>query len=368
MSTTLLSTPFHDLHLKAGASMVDFGGWHMPVRYVGDKKEHLAVREKVGLFDVSHMGEIEIKGKGSLELLQYLTCNDVSQLQDGQIHYNVLMSPKGGFLDDLLIYRRATEDYFVVVNASHQEKDFEWITKQNEPFGAEVHFASHDYAQLAVQGPKAVDVLEKITEIPVRTMKYYWFTEGECLGVPAIISRTGYTGSDGYEIYFAPEHAEKIWNEILAVGEPHGILPCGLGARDSLRLEGKMLLCGTDVNDQITPLEAGLSWIVKLEKGDFVGREILQRQKEEGVSKKLIGFEMLEKGIPRHDYPIIKENQEVGIVTSGTLSITFNKAIGLGYVPPQFAKIGSQFEVQIRQRRALAQVVKTPFYKIERTS
>jgi len=360
--TSLKTTPFHSMHIEAGGKMVDFGGWHMPVRYTGDKKEHNAVREGVGLFDVSHMGEIEVRGPKALDLLQYVTCNDVSKLDPGKIHYNVLMSEEGGFIDDILIYQRAEADYLLVVNASNQHKDFDWIEKHNQNFGAELHYASEDYAQLALQGPNAKLVLQALTDVPVEQIKYYHFVEGRVAGVPTLISRTGYTASDGYELYFAPEYAQKVWSAIMDAGKPHDLHLCGLGARDSLRIEGAMLLYGNDMNEHTTVLEAGLRWVVKLKKGDFIGKEKLLAQKS-GTSKKLVGFEMLEFGIPRHGYTVIHNDQEVGEVSSGTLSITLKKPVGLAYVPSELASIGSKFKIQVRKKQLEAQVIPTPFYK-----
>jgi len=362
----LKQTPFHTLHLKHQAMMSNFGGWSMPIRYSGDKKEHFAVRERVGLFDVSHMGEIEISGAKALDLLQYLTCNDVSKLNQGKIHYNALVNSQGGFIDDILIYQRGSSHYFLVVNAANREKDLAWILQQNENFGATIQDTSHSWAQLAIQGPHAVDVLEPLATLAVRELPYYHFLEGELKGIATIVSRTGYTASDGFEIYFSPEHAPLIWNTLLEVGKPFGLLPCGLGARDSLRIEGAMHLYGNEMNENISILEASLSWILKWNKGNFIGKENLLKQKEQGLTKKLVGFEMLEFGIPRKDYSIFYENQVVGKVTSGLLSPTLNKPIGLAYVPLELSAQGKTFHVSIRGKQNLAQVVKTPFYRIQR--
>ncbi len=362
----LKKTPFHAMHLEHGAMMVDFGGWHMPVRYSGDKKEHQAVREAVGLFDVSHMGEISVRGKQALALLQYLTCNDVARLDPGKIHYNVLMSPQGGFLDDVLIYHRSDRDYLVVVNAANREKDFAWIREQNERFNAEIADESDSWCQLAIQGPHAVEVLEHLTELPVREMRYYRFAEGEVAGLPMIVSRTGYTASDGFEIYFATEHAETVWRQLIEAGAPHGLIPCGLGARDSLRIEGAMHLYGNEMNEETTVLEAGLQWVVKLDKGKFIGKDRLEEQQQDGVPKRLVGFEMVEFGIPRHGYPVWHGDTQVGEVTSGILSPTLGKPVGLTYVPASLDASGTLLEVEIRKKRIPARIVPTPFYRVKR--
>ncbi len=366
MTNELKKTPFHQFHIEHGARMVDFGGWHMPVRYTGDKKEHNAVREQVGLFDVSHMGEFLVRGKNAEALLQYITCNNVAKLRDGRIQYNVLMSPQGGFIDDILVYRRQAEDYLVVVNAANQEKDWNWIVEQNQSVGAELIHASESFAQLAIQGPKAVEVVAQLTSVPVQDMKYYHFAEDTFAGVSSIISRTGYTASDGFEVYFHPQHAEVVWNAILDTGKAHDLTLCGLGSRDSLRIEGKMLLYGNDANEETTVLEADLGWVVKLDKGEFIGRDVLARQKEEGVAKKWVGFEMIDRGIPRHGYPVCKQGQPIGEVTSGVYSPTFSKAIGMTYLPIAEAAIGNQIEIEIRGKNLQAVVVPTPFYKIKR--
>jgi aminomethyltransferase len=362
----LKKTPFHALHLEHEAMMVDFGGWHMPVRYSGDKKEHHAVRGRVGLFDVSHMGEISIKGKQALALLQYLTCNDVARLDPGKIHYNVLMSPQGGFMDDVLVYHRDEREYLVVVNAANREKDFAWIREQNERFGAEIEDESDLWVQLAIQGPQAVDLLEQLTALPVRDMRYYRFAEGEVCGAPMIVSRTGYTASDGFELYFAPEHAEPVWRRLFEVGSAYDLIPCGLGSRDSLRIEGAMHLYGNEMNEETTVLEASLDWVVKLDKGKFIGQEVLQQQAQDGVPKRLVGFEMTEFGIPRHGYPVWSGEERIGTVTSGLLSPTLEKPIGLTYVPSLLKAPGTVLEVEIRQKRIPAKVVSTPFYRVKR--
>ena len=367
-STSLRQTPLHDWHLRSGAFMTDFGGWHLPVRYQGDKLEHQAVREAVGLFDVSHMGELIVAGPGALGLLQYTTSNDITKIPIGAARYNVLTTPVGGAWDDLLVYRLAEERYLLVVNAANQEQDFEWLQEQNQRFEAKLHYASEDYALLALQGPKAVDVLESLSTLPVRALRYYRFLEGELLGASVLISRTGYTASDGFELYVDPQDAERIWEQLLAAGATYGIQPCGLSARDSLRLEGGLHLYGHELNPETTLYEAGLGWIVKPEKGEFIGREALLRSQEQR-SRQLVGFQMQEFGIPRQGYTVLDEAGEpIGAVTSGLLSPTLNVPIGLAYVPCSLAMPGSRFQVQIRKRQLAAEVVELPFYRISRNS
>jgi aminomethyltransferase len=355
----LKKTPLNQLERELGGKMVDFGGWDLPVQFSGILEEHEAVRTNVGIFDVSHMGEVTVKGPQALELLQRATCNDVSKLLDGRIHYNGLLYPTGGFVDDILIYRIAADDYFVVVNASNTDKDFEWLQQSGSGLDAEVKNVSADYAQLAIQGPNAERVLQPMTDVALAEMKYYRFGQGAVDGAPAIVSRTGYTGEDGFEVYVAPEHGPRIMKKLIDAG----VKPCGLGARDTLRLEAKMALYGNDIDDTTTPIEADLAWIVKTEKGDFAGREVLQRQKEEGPRRRLVGFEMVDRGIARHGYPVVDGGQEIGVVTSGTHSPTLKKAIGLAYLPLDKSAQGSEFSVLIRGKEARARVVPTPFYK-----
>lgn len=365
MSRLLKRTPLHSVHVELGANLIDFGGWHLPVRYVGDLKEHHAVRQKVGLFDVSHMGQIWVRGPGALELLQHTTCNDVLLLKDFQIQYSAITTPTGCFIDDILIYRQASDSYFVVVNASNQEKDFKWF-QENNTFGAELVFASDDYAQLALQGPLSIDVLKSLTDVPVETIPYYHFVNTHLNQIPVLLSRTGYTASDGYELYVDSKHAIPLWNMLMEAGAHHQIMPCGLGARDSLRIEGKMALYGNDIDETTSVLEANLGWIIKWNKGSFIGKEALLQQKEQGLTRKLIGFEMLEKGIARHGYPVYQGSNPIGVVTSGVLSPTLGKPIGLAYLQLKESSIGNEFQVEIRGKRFRASVVKTPFYQVTR--
>jgi aminomethyltransferase len=356
----LKKTPLNSVEHELGGKMVDFGGWELPVQFKGILDEHAAVRQHVGLFDVSHMGEITVRGPRSLELLQRATCNDVSKLQDSRAQYNGLLYPTGGFVDDILIYRIAADDYFVVVNASNTDKDAEWLLDLQKDFGdVEVRNVSADYAQLAVQGPEAERVLQPMTDVALAPMKYYRFDQGKVDGAQAIVSRTGYTGEDGFEIYVAPEHGPRLFHKLVAAG----VTPCGLGARDTLRLEAKMALYGNDIDHSTTPLQADLAWIVKLEKGDFMGRDVLQRENSEGPKRKLVGFEMIDRGIGRHGYPIVDGSEEIGVVTSGTHSPTLKKAIGLAYLPHDKSMPGTEFSILNRGKETRARVVPTPFYK-----
>lgn len=367
MSAPPKRTPLYPVHIEAGAKLVPFAGWEMPVQYKGVLEEHRAVRTRVGLFDVSHMGELEVVGKRALDFVQFVTCNDASRLTPGRAQYSGLMTPRGTFVDDLLVHMFSTERFLLVVNAANKDKDYAYLCAQAPAFdGVEVYDRSADFAQLAVQGPRAQEVLQKLTPENLAALKYYRFIEGEVAGVKAIIARTGYTGEDGFEVYLAPEHAVDVWRAVLEAGAEFHILPCGLGARDTLRFEACMPLYGNDIDDTTTPLEAGLDWIVKFDKGPFLGREALLEQRANGVKRKLVGFEMVGKGIPRHGYAIFHEDQEVGLVTSGTMSPTFGKALGLGYVPVKLAAPGSEIFIDIRGQKVPARVVSTPFYRREK--
>ena len=359
-------TPLHDLHVASGATMIDFGDWRMPLRYTGDKKEHHAVREQVGLFDVSHMGEIRVEGKHAFDLLQYVTCNDLSQVEVGQAQYNILPSENGGFIDDVVIYKRGKDIYWIVVNAANQHKDFQWLQQQNQKFGATLYFESDDWIQLAIQGPHSAQLTSKLTDQPVHDMTYYHFRESQIIGHDAIVSRTGYTGSDGFEIYMHPKHTQKLWHAVLEEGQAFDLTLCGLGARDSLRIEAKMLLMGTDADESTNILEASLGWAVKLDKGDFIGRDALAQKKESGLLKRWVGLEMIDQGIARAGYEIEHEGQVIGHVTSGVFSPTLNKAIALASIQTPFAKIATEFQVNIRGKLRRTQVVKTPFYQVPR--
>ena len=355
----LKKTPLNQVEKELGGKMVDFGGWELPVQYSGILEEHAAVRTKAGLFDVSHMGEVTVKGPQALELLQATTCNDVSKLEDGRAQYNGLLYPNAGFVDDILIYQMGRNDYFIVVNASNTEKDFEWLANAARDFDVEVKNVSAQYAQLALQGPESERILQSVTETPLPPIKYYRFAQGKVDGVRAIISRTGYTGEDGFEVYVAPEHGPKLMRRFI----DSGAMPCGLGARDTLRLEAKMALYGNDIDETTTPIEADLAWIVKIDKGDFTGRDILEKQRAAGPERKLVGFEMIDRGIARHGYPVVEGSKEIGVVTSGTHSPTLKKAIGLAYLPLGKSAQGTEFTVLIRGKETRCRVVPTPFYK-----
>jgi aminomethyltransferase len=355
----LKKTPLNALEKELGGKMVDFGGWELPVQFGGILEEHEAVRTHAGVFDVSHMGELTVRGPQALELLQKATTNDVSKLEDGRIHYTGLLYPTGGFVDDILIYRNSADDYFLVVNASNTEKDFEWLQQSAKGMDVEVRNVSAGYAQLAIQGPEAEKYLQPLTDVKLADVKYYRFDKGTVDGAPAIVSRTGYTGEDGFEVYVAPEHGERIMRKLVEAG----VRPAGLGARDTLRLEAKMALYGNDIDHTTTPIEADLGWVVKLDKGDFAGRDVLAREKAEGPKRKLVGFEMIDRGIARHGYPVVEGGEEIGVVTSGTHSPTLKKAIGLAYLPLDKSAQGTEFSVLIRGKETRARVVPTPFYK-----
>jgi aminomethyltransferase len=359
--TALRRTPLYDLHRELGAKLIDFGGWEMPVQYAGILEEHRAVRERVGIFDVSHMGELELTGEDALASLQWLTPNDVGRLADGRCHYTAFLTEKGTFVDDLLVYRKRQDSWLLVVNASNTPKDFEWARAHSRG-GVRVDDASDRYALIAVQGPCAAALLARLAADDPSDLAYYAFRETSVAGFPSLVSRTGYTGEDGFEIYLAPEGAEPVFRRLLEEGRAEGAAPCGLGARDTLRLEARMALYGNDIDETVTPWEADLGWIVKMEKGDFVGREALARQKAVGVSRKLVGFEMVDRGIARHGYPA-RTSRGDGVVTSGTHSPTLGKPIGLALLPTAASAVGTGFEVDIRGRAARAQVVETPFYK-----
>ena len=342
--------------------MVDFGGWDMPVQYSSLLEEHHAVRKAVGLFDVSHMGEIEIRGPEAIQCADFLTTNSVSKLKKGQAQYSGLLYDHGGFVDDMLVHKVTDHHIFICVNASNQEKDFAHMRDLNR-FEAVIELSSDRYAQLAIQGPRALDTLQKLTTTKLAEIRYYWFIDGEVSGVAARIARTGYTGEDGFEIYIDPSAAARIWDEILQAGQEFGIKPCGLGARNTLRLETKMALYGHEIHASITPLEADLGWIVKFDKGDFVGRDALARQKEQGIRRKLIGFEMRGRGIARDGYEVFLDGAPAGWVTSGSPAPTLNKNIGLCYLPVEHARVGRAIEVMVRNQPVAAETVDTPFYK-----
>jgi aminomethyltransferase len=347
--------------------MVDFGGWDMPVQYpAGTVEEHLRTRQQAGLFDVSHMGEVDARGADAIALVNYLTSNDASKLIDGQAQYSTLTTPEGTVVDDLLVYRFSADHLLLVVNAGTTEKDWDWITSHKRNESAELENVSAKYCQLALQGPNALGILQKLTDLPLAEIKYYHFAEGDVDGVRSIVSRTGYTGEDGFEVYAAADRAEQIWNKLLDAGNfgsDDGVLPCGLAARNTLRLEAGMALYGHEIDETTTPLEANLGWICKLNKGEFIGRDRLAAQKEQGIRRRLIGFEVTDRGIARDDQDVLVDGERVGKVTSGSPAPFLKKNIGMGYVPVQFANEGQQIQIDVRGRLVGAEVVKTPFYK-----
>ena len=358
---TLKRTPLHDIHVALGGKMVPFAGYEMPVQYpAGITAEHRAVRERCGLFDVSHMGEFIIRGPGAVDFANFVTTNDVSKLVDGQAHYSTILNERGTIEDDCLIYK-SPDHLLMVVNASNRTKDLDHITAHAERFDVTIEDISDDIALLALQGPLAEAALRPLTDADLASVKYYHFTRGTVAGVPdVLISRTGYTGEDGFELYFDAASAETVWKALSAHAD---VSPAALGARDSLRLEMGMALYGNDIDDTVTPLEAGLGWLVKLQKGDFVGRDALVRQKEQGVPRKLVGFTSSERAFPRHGYPVFQNSAESGVVRSGTMSPSLGIPIGTCYLPTAGSKEGAALEVEIRGKRVPATVVKMPFYK-----
>jgi aminomethyltransferase len=343
--------------------MIEFFGWEMPVEFSGIIEEHMAVRTKAGLFDVSHMGEIRISGRQSLDFIQYLTPNNAGRLSPNMAQYTALTTPKGTFIDDMLVYCLDEKKYLCVVNAANTDKDFEWIVNHKSDFDVSVENQSDSYTQLALQGRKALTILQPLTGINLEELQVFRAARGSVAGVGALVSRTGYTGEDGFEIYTQSENPEKIWNAILDEGEAQGLLPIGLGARDTLRLEATLMLYGNDINETTTVLEAGLGWLVKFKKGDFLGRDVLLKQKEEGLSRKIVGFEVLERGIARPHYSVFIEGDKVSEVTSGTYSPYLKKSIGLTYLPIEHTEADTEFEIEIRGKRVRARVIPLPFYK-----
>jgi aminomethyltransferase len=358
----LKRTPLYEVYHKE-AKMVPFAGWEMPVQFSSIKEEHEAVRTRAGIFDVSHMGEIEISGPDALKLVQKLTTNDASKLTVGKAQYSLMCYENGGTVDDLLVYRTGEETYLLVVNAGNIEKDYEWIVKHAEG-NVTVKNRSKETAQIAIQGPLAESILQKLTSYDLSQIKFFQFVQDlEIGGIKTLVSRSGYTGEDGFELYFSAEDAPKMWNLLLEAGKEEGLLPCGLGARDTLRFEARLPLYGQELTETITPIEAGLGFAVKPEKGEFIGRDVLALQKAEGAPRKLVGIEMIDRGIPRTHYPVYVGDQQVGEVTSGTQSPTLKKNVGLALVKSEFAALDQVLEVEIRGKRLKAKVVPTPFYK-----
>lgn len=366
----LKKTPLNSAHRRLGGRMIEFGGWDMPVQYpAGTVAEHLRTRTHAGLFDVSHMGEVDFRGPDADTLVNYLTSNDCAKLQIGQAQYSALTTPAGTVVDDLLVYRRASDYLMLVVNAATTEKDWDWIVSHKRHETVKLLNVSSDYCQLAVQGPDALGILQKLTAVGLEEIGYYHFVESTVDGVKAIVSRTGYTGEDGFEIYAAPDRAEQLWNRILDVGDfgsPTGILPCGLAARNTLRLEAGMALYGNDIDETTTLLEANLGWICKLDKGDFIGREALAQQKAEGVNRRLVGFEVKDRGVARDGQDVIMGDEKIGRVTSGSPAPFLKKNVGFAYLPSQLSQPGTVINIDVRGKLLAAEVVKTPFYKRER--
>jgi len=363
----LKRTPLNSAHRRLGGRMVEFGGWDMPVQYAaGTMTEHLRTRSHAGLFDVSHMGEIDVRGADAIPFVNLLVSNDAARLVDGQAQYSALTTPEGTVIDDLLVYRFAEDHLLLVVNAGTTEKDWDWIRSHHSNENVELKNVSSDYCQIAIQGPEALSILQTLTAVPINEIKYYHFREGEIDGVAAIVSRTGYTGEDGFEVYAAPDKAEQIWNKILEAGNfgtDSGVLPCGLAARNTLRLEAGMCLYGHEIDETTTLLEANLEWITKFNKGEFIGREPLAKQKEAGVKRKLIGFEVTDRGIARDEQEVFIDGRRAGRVTSGSPAPFLRKNIGMAYVPVESAKEGGAIEIDVRGRLLAARIVPLPFYQ-----
>jgi aminomethyltransferase len=363
----LKKTPLHARHRASNARMVPFAGWDMPVEYSGITGEHLAVRTRAGLFDVSHMGEIEIAGTNALAAVQRISCNDAAALQVGQAQYTGLLTPEGTFVDDMLVYRMGPNHFMLVVNASNAAKDYAWIREQVKSVGdAAAVDTSSRYALIALQGPAAQEVLQPLTGVDLGELKYYWFGHGEVASARATIARTGYTGEDGFEIFVPPNMADRVWQALLESGRSADVIPCGLGARDTLRLEAAMRLWGNDIDESTTVLDAGMDWIVGWDKDDFIGRDRLREQKEDGLARRLVGFEMIDRGIARHGYPVLDGERPVGVVTSGTQTPFLKKAIGMAYVPIAMALPGTDIVIDVRGRPSKARVVSMPFYRRKR--
>lgn len=356
-------TALYDHHKKHHAKMVEFFGWEMPIEYHGIVKEHMAVRQNAGLFDVSHMGEILIQGPEALDYVQHLTPNDASRLDTERAQYSAMTTPQGTFVDDLLVYCLGEKSYLLVVNAANTEKDFDWVLTHKDKFDVKIENLSDKYSQLALQGPSAIKILTPLTGIPLDEMKPFRVRQGEVAGIESIVSRTGYTGEDGFEIYTRSPEPGKIWDALMEEGKDSGLLPVGLGARDTLRLEAALMLYGNDIDDTTTVLEAGLGWLVKFKKGDFIGKDALEKQKEAGIEKKLSGFEIIGRGIARPHYSVFTDGIKTSEVRSGTYAPFLKKSIGLTYLPVEKAKPGAEIEIEIRGKKTKSQVVPLPFYK-----
>jgi aminomethyltransferase len=359
----LKKTPLYEKHVALGAKLIDFGGWMMPLQYSGILEEHRSVRTTAGLFDVSHMGEILVKGPEAAEFIQKMITNDISRLHSFQILYSPMCYPSGGIVDDVLIYKLNAQEYLLVVNAANIDKDFKWL-KEHQQGGVTVQDVSPQYAQLALQGPLAQDILQKLTDVPLNEIRFFRFKDKlDIAGVQALVSRTGYTGEDGFEMYIPIEKVLTLWDSLMQAGEEYGLVPAGLGARDTLRFEVALPLYGQELSEEISPLEAGLDKFVKLGKEDFVGRDVLIQQREQGVPRKLVGFEMIDRGIPRHNYEVRMDERSVGYVTSGSFSPSLNKNLGLALVDSRLdIETDTQIEIVVRRRLLKAKITKTPFY------
>ena len=360
-SENLKTTPLFDIHKELGGKLVPFAGWNMPIQFAGVVAEHTCVREKVGLFDVSHMGEIEIEGKDAKRFLQYLLSNDIEKMSDGTILYSLMCYKNGGVVDDLLVHRFSEDHYFLCVNASNSDKDYEWVARHSTSYDVKTKNTSADTAQLALQGPESEKVLQSLCDVSLNDLSYYNFKKGKVDDIEGIISRTGYTGEDGFELYLPPEKVADVCRSLMRQGEPFGIQPIGLGARDTLRLEMGYALYGNEIDNQPTPLEAGLGWVIKFNKGEFIGREPLLQQKEQGLRRKLVGIKLLTRGVPRSHYRMLKEGEPIGEITSGTFSPSLNTGVGLCYVSKEYSGVGTRLEVEIRNQSVSAEVVRPPF-------
>jgi aminomethyltransferase len=360
---TMKKTALHDHHKKHDAKMVDFFGWDMPVEYSGIVKEHMAVRQNAGLFDVSHMGEILIQGPDALDYVQYLTPNNAAKLDQERAQYSAMTTPQGTFVDDLLVYCLDEKTYLLVVNAANTDKDFDWVQSHKSKFDVKIENLSDEYTQLALQGPSAKQILTPLTEIQLNEMKPFRVRHGQVAGIDCMVSRTGYTGEDGFEIYTRSREPGTMWDALMDAGKSEGLLPIGLGARDTLRLEATLMLYGNDIDETTTVLEAGLGWLVKLKNGDFIGKAALEKQKEEGIDRKLSGFEVMGRGIARPHYSVFAEGVKTSEVRSGTYAPYLKKSIGLTYLPVDYAEPGKEIEIEIRGKRTKAQIVPLPFYK-----
>lgn len=360
----LKKTSLYEMHKESNGNIVDFSGWALPIQYTSIKEEHHAVRNNAGLFDVSHMGEVTVKGEEATEFVQYLVANNVKNLNDNQILYTMMCYENGGIVDDLLVYKYTNQHYYLVINASNVEKDFDWMKENSKNFQVILSNDSGDISEIAIQGPKAQEILQKITDIDLDEIKFFYFKDKVMVnGKKALVSRTGYTGEDGFEVYTKHENITSIWKELLSVGKNYGLIPAGLGARDTLRFEASLPLYGNELSKDITPLEAGLGFFVKLDNDDFIGKDALVKQKENGLKRKIVGFELIDRGIPRHNYDVYSDDEKIGFVTTGYKSPTLKKSIGLAMVPIEYSDLGSEIFIEVRGKMKKAKVVSKKFLK-----